>query len=813
MAAPAKLTLKIGGQLTKEFTQSIRKAQRQLSTFSQNVKRSINDAATGASKGFKNVIRNDAFQAAAVGAAGLGTALTGAVTTAMNFEKSMQAVKAVTNDLSQKDFAALTAEAKRLGRTTQFSASEAAAGMEELAKAGLTAEQIMNAAGPALNLAAAGGITLAEASDIATNVMGGMALQVKDLSTVNDVLAKTASSANTNVLEMGEVFEKVGGVAPTMGVTVQQVAGMAGVLANSGIKAAEAGTAMKTAMLRMASEKTAITAMKELGVSATDAQGNMRAFPDILRDMGAQMDALGLSESKRADISKRVFGLRAAAAGSILQEAAANGELKKMIDAVTNSDGAAQKQAEERQKGLAGSMKRLQSAAEGLAIAFGGPLLGPIAAVAEGLVNVIAPIGGLLEACPVLAVALGAVAAAFIGFVVVLPILGAIKGAMLALGLTAGGMWAAITGPIGITIAAIIGVIAIFQLLYNKVDWFRAGVDAILSGLKMGWDLFAGFIVTVWNAAMGAVMPLLEAFGQTFSGIMQTISGLIKFVTSVFTGDWEGAAEGVKTIFSGLGTWFGGFVNTINALFLGIPGKLVDVGGAIIDTIKEGFLSKFQGLKDAVLNGFKAIRDLLPFSDAKKGPFSDLTYSGRALVETIAGGIDDRQLMLRKKMEETAGEGMKAFDARAGEPTKISGTPTISQPVATASLMTRPAIRQAISTPAPTAAPAQRSGGGFGDFLRAMLPVASAIMPDIAPVASAAMPLIDQLSGPSGGDMEVATPAAAGMGSGATVQIQPVINVQVETGADPEAIAAAVAAGLDDALMETEAGVRALLND
>lgn len=812
MASPAKLTLKIGGELTQEFTQSIRKAQKQLSTFSQNVKRSINDAATGASKGFKNVIRNDAFQAAAVGAAGLGTALTSAVRTAANFESAMLRVKAI-GGANDEQFAALNASAKKLGRTTQFSASQAAGAMEFLAMSGFETNEIITATPGLLNLAAVGNMELAQSADIASNVLQAMGLGVEQTGSLVDVLAKTASSANVDVSMLGESFKYVAPVAKQAGASLQDMAAAMGVLGNNGIRGSEAGTGLRSVLLRLAAPpKEAAKALANLSVSTRDSQGNMRPFASILTDVNTRMQQLNMGSAERLAIQNALFGKTAVASGAILQEAAANGELAKMVNTVTESQGAAAEMAGTMQSGLGGAMKRLQSAAEGLSLAFGGPLLGPIAAVAEGLVNVLSPVAGLLEACPVLSLALGAVSAAFIGFVVVLPILGAIKGAMLALGITAGGMWTAITGPVGLTIAAIVGVIAIFQLLYNKVDWFRAGVDAILTRLKMDFELFAVGIVSAWNAAMGAVMPLLEAFGQTFSGIMQTISGLIQFVTSVFTGNWEGAAEGFKTTFSGLQTWFGGFINSINALFLGIPGKLVDVGGAIIETIKEGFLSKFQGLKDAVLNGFKQIRDLLPFSDAKKGPFSDLTYSGRALVETIAGGIEDRQLMFAKRMAETASAGMTAFDDEAGKPTKISGTPTISQPVATASLMTRPAIRQAISTPAPTAAPAQRSGGGFGDILKAMLPVASAIIPSIAPIASAAAPLIDQFSGPQNGGMEVAAPAG-GAGSGATISIQPVINVQVETGADPEAIAAAVAAGLDDALMETEAGVRALLND
>ena len=754
MANPAKLSLEIGAKIGASFAKSIRKAQRQMLTFNEKVKRSVNDTAAGATKGFKNVIRNDAFQGAAVAAGGLGLALKGAVGTAMNFEKSMQAVKAVTTNLSDKNFVRLQDEAKRLGRTTQFSASEASGAMEKLAQAGLNAEQMLVATGPALNLAAAGGIELSEAADIATNVMGGMALKVGDLNMVNDVLAKTSSSANTNVREMGEVFEKVGGVAPNMGVSVQQISAMAGVLANSGIKGAEAGTAMKTAMLRMASEKTAIKAMQELGVSATDAQGDMREFPDILRDMGSQMEALGLSESKRADIQKRVFGLRAAASGAILQEAAANGDLAKMIDTVTNSEGTAEEQAKTRMKGLAGSVKKLQSAAEGLAIAFGGPLLAPLAAVAETMAAVLGPVAGLLGDMPILATLLGAVAAAFIGLVIAMPIIGAITGAVAAFKLTMIGAWVATLGPFALVVAAVAVVASIFTLLYKRVEPFRNLVDAIWNEVK-----FATKSIIKWFGKLpkriGKIVKKIQMdFESFFVGVKQKWTAFTEFVGKAISAIGSLIMAGIRLYFS---PWIN-FFNFVKGLWDGLIEFISD-----LDMVKAG-----KELIDRMLDGIKeGWGKFKNWIQEKMGWLATLNPFNGANYEMPPGG--QAQNVKPGDLGSTYKPGPGAMSGLS--PLTIPTAPTIGlvQPL-----------------------PARARGG---------------------PVSRGQSYLVGE-SGP-----ELFQPSQSGqilsnrqtMGA---MSMAPTININVaNSNASPEDIAAAVARGLDDALMEAEAGVRALLND
>ena len=164
------------------------------------------------------------------------------------------------------------------------------------------------------------------------------------------------------------------------------------------------------------------------------------------------MKRLNLGTGERLELQKAIFSQTANAAGATLQEAAANGELAAMTEKMVGAQGSAAEMAKTKMSGLEGSMKRLASAGEALMIAFGTPLLAPIAAVAEVLAAIAAPIGVLLTEMPILGVVAGVAIAALVGFVVILPIIAAVSGAMAALGITAAGMWAALFGPVGLSL-------------------------------------------------------------------------------------------------------------------------------------------------------------------------------------------------------------------------------------------------------------------------------------------------------------------------------------------------------------------------
>lgn len=866
----SNLIVEIGGKVGASFKKSIRSTQQSVSSLSKNISRSLNDTAAGAAKGFKNVVRSDAFQGAAVAAGGLALAMRKAVRTAADFESGMLKVKAVTG-ATGADFKALQAKAKEMGASTKFTASEAAAGMEFLARAGYTTNQILESTGPLLAAASAEGMELGTVSDIVSNIVGSNKMLVSDTAQIADTLAQTSRKANVNIASLGESFKAIGPTGANAGLSLQQLSATFGVLGDSGIKGAEAGTALRNVLVRLSAPPSeAAKALTRLGVATKDANGNMKPMETILGDLSGKMKELNLGSAEQADVLSKVFGLRALAAGQVLMEANANGKLAEKIAQVNDHQGAAGEMSATVMKGFEGQMTLMQSAFDGLLVSLGTPLIGPLVTIMQTLASIAKPIGDLLTDMPVLATAVGVVSAGFITFVAILPIIGALSGGMMALtGATTAGAAAMLllTSPVTLTIAAIVGLIAIFQLLYNKVDWFKAGVDGTLSFLGSAWQNFSSLIQSVFTTAIGYITPIFEAWKTSFMGVVQVVQGIWQVFTGIFTGDSETAVEGVKNIFGGLKAWFSGFVDSLKAIFapaaqplldafnsvvtflqpvidgisaifdgmvlyvqgiwkaftslltgdfegaadgvsmaleglkgifgtilgglkvlwdglvthvkgigtqivdtfLALPEKLKGVGQAIINTIRDGFISRFTALKDTVVNSFKEIRKLLPFSDAKKGPFKDLTKSGRSIVTTLADGVRDRQSTLQKAMTQAADITTTAFD-RTMSP--IIGGPQLAFAGAPAS---------------PTAG-SMFSGNQGQNSGR-----------------SPAAPLLNN---------DALGAAGASKAPRAAATLAPVVNVSVaNANASPEEIATVVTTALQEMLSDAESDQRAGLND
>ncbi len=220
-------------------------------------------------------------------------ALTGR--TVFGFERSMNKVSAITN-ASAADMLKLRNAAKFSGETTQFSASQSAEAIGFLAQAGLKTNQILMALPGTLDLAAASGLNLGAAADLATNVLAGFGLKVGELNRVNNVLAKTATMSNTNVTELGSAMFDVGPSAKAAGVELEEISSILGIMADSGIKGSKAGLALSFALSRMVKPtKESQRVLRRLGVNPraiVDSQGKIKDFTGViekLRDSGINL--------------------------------------------------------------------------------------------------------------------------------------------------------------------------------------------------------------------------------------------------------------------------------------------------------------------------------------------------------------------------------------------------------------------------------------------------------------------------------------------------------------------------------------------
>jgi TP901 family phage tail tape measure protein len=353
------------------------------------------------------------LDAVANGAIGFGLALGGVfaagVAQAAEFEHSMAQVNAVSN-ATESEFQSLRSAAIEMGATTQYSATEAANAIEELSKAGLTAAQITGGAlTGALNLAAAGGIGLAEAAAIAATTLKQFNLEASQMSMVADTLAGSANASNTDVTGLGESLGNVGTVAAQAGLSVEETVGILSAMGDQAITGAEAGTNLKTTLLRLlAPTKEAKTLMDELGISIYDTNGEVLGAVDIVRQLEAGF--AGLSVEERNAAMATLFGQEAIAGANVLMAEGSSG-IQDYINKVSEQ-GVAAETAAKRIDSLKGDVGNLQSAIEGLAIEssgglsealrtitrFGTELVGTLNSIPAPVTNTVVVLGTIMAA-------------------------------------------------------------------------------------------------------------------------------------------------------------------------------------------------------------------------------------------------------------------------------------------------------------------------------------------------------------------------------------------------------------------------------
>lgn len=220
---------------------------------------------------------------------GAGTAI---VKTTANFESAMSKVSAISGATGD-DLKDLTEKAKQMGETTKFSASESADAFQYMAMAGWKTEDMLDGIEGIMNLAAASGEDLALTSDIVTDALTAFGLSAKDSSHFADVLASASSNANTNVAMLGESFKYVAPVAGSLGYSVEDVGVALGLMANSGIKAGQAGTSLRSALSGMIKPSDdAASTMRQLGISMTNSDGTMKSLMEVMVDLRQKMSPL-----------------------------------------------------------------------------------------------------------------------------------------------------------------------------------------------------------------------------------------------------------------------------------------------------------------------------------------------------------------------------------------------------------------------------------------------------------------------------------------------------------------------------------------
>ena len=317
-------------------------------------------------KGMKTGMSTAAKAVGLVGTA-LGGVASAAIKVGADYEAQMSRVKAISG-ATGAEFEKLNQQAKELGAATVFSASEAAEGMENLAAAGFSVNEITDAMPGLLDLAAASGEGLALSSEIAASTLRGFGLEAKDAAHVADVLAANANMTNAAVADTGEAMKYAAPIARALGISLEETAASIGIMSNAGIKGGQAGTTLRAALLRMTKPtKMVQDAMDDLGVSFFDTNGKMKSLSQISQELNAATK--DMTDEQRNAALAAIFG-QEALSGMLALVNAAPGELDKLTEAYVNSDGEAQKMAKTMQDNLKGAIEQLGGACETLGLEF-----------------------------------------------------------------------------------------------------------------------------------------------------------------------------------------------------------------------------------------------------------------------------------------------------------------------------------------------------------------------------------------------------------------------------------------------------------
>lgn len=620
---------------------------------------------------------------------GLGTA---AVKTAADFDSAMAEVQAISG-ATGGEFDSLRDKAKEMGAKTKFSASESAEAMKYMAMAGWKTEDMLSGIEGIMNLAAASGENLGSVSDIVTDALTAFGLQAKDSAHFSDVLAAASNNANTNVSMLGESFKYVAPVAGSLGFSVEDTSTALGLMANSGIKASAAGTALRTILTNMVKPTDQMQeAMDTLGFSMTDNEGNMKSLNQIMVDLRSGFD--GLSESEQASVAAALAG-KEGMSGLLAIVNTGEEDFNKLTNAINSADGTAQEMSDTMLNNLGGQLTILKSTLEGIAISFGDILMPAIQKITEKLqdfanwlnnlnedqkktivtiATVVAVIGPVLLILGNLFKTVSKISGAIQAFPSVLStITGVFKGIGTAI--------AGISAPLVAVIAAIGLLVAAFKHLWDTNEEFRNRVTAIWESVKNKFTEFGQGIVdrlnelgfnfesitdvikSVWEGFCNFLAPVFEGvfekIATTLENALDILMGLFDVFSGLFSGDWETFWDGIKEIFTGvweiLKSALQVSLDFFNEIFGGFFTWLSEAWTNLWNSVSEFFSNAWESMKNGLVTWIgKLNKDIRTFANSIVNWFKEIPRKmfdiGKNLVEGLWNGIKSAASWLGEKI-------------------------------------------------------------------------------------------------------------------------------------------------------------------
>jgi TP901 family phage tail tape measure protein len=637
---------------------------------------------SGGLNAFAVALGNLASQVITKAVSGLGSLVKSVIDTGKAFDSSMSQVKAISGATAE-EMDKLTEKAEQMGATTKFTATEAADAMGYMAMAGWKTEDMLGGIDGVMNLAAASGAELATTSDIVTDSLTAFGKSAEDAGKLADIMAAAASNSNTNVEMMGETFKYAASLAGSLGYSMEDTAIATGLMANSGIKATQAGTSLRAMMTRMAAPtKESATAMEALGLKLDDGHGNMKSLMQVMQELRASFGNLKMSQEELTqeqnklntalesgemdedeyndaldELIAKAYGAEGAMkaqyasmlagknglSGFLAIVNASEEDFDKLTESIYNSEGAAKSMAETMNDNLEGSLTLLSSSFDG----FKKKLYDGISAPLNGLVkqitaNIMPALTGIIDGTPGAADKLAdGISNLFSN---------ALKSASKLLPRAVGAL-GAVLGALGDAIvrqapeatdAAVSLLERILDGVLNAIPQMVKGLGRIVKALANGLgrllphladsivDAIPDIMGAVFDALPVIISALLRLTEKLAAKLPELIRKIAEYLPELVQGVADFLTEQTPVLIKAVIDIFTGLVRALP----GIMQALVDALPSLIQTVTDFIADNAPMLLDAVLKLVQALVQAAP--EIARAIYPMIPQIMDALVEGVA---------------------------------------------------------------------------------------------------------------------------------------------------------------------------------
>ncbi|EME8254595.1 phage tail tape measure protein [Enterococcus faecium] len=551
-----------------------------------------------------------------------------------DFEEQMSRVKAISGATGDT-FEQMKQQAIDLGAKTAFSAKESAAGMENLASAGFSAQEIMKAMPGLLDLAAVSGGDVALASENTATALRGFGLGASEAGHVADVFARAAADTNAEVGDMGEALKYVAPVANSMGISLEETAAAIGIMSDAGIKGSQAGTTLRGALSRLARPTKAMQdTMDNLGVSFYDADGKMKPLKTQVELLKKAFEGLTPEQQQNALVT--LYGQESLSGMMALIDKGPD-SLGKLTKSLKDSDGAADDMARTMQDNMNSSIEQMFGAFESAAIVIQKILAPSIKKVADAISGLVEKFVSAPESTQKLVVAIGAIAIAIgpvlyaLGMVVkafqTMKVGLGVLGNGISLFKKLGSAIGFLTSPVGLVIAAVALLVVGFIYLWNTSEDFRnfwiglwegikSAVSSAVEWIQNAWKSTGEWFNNLWKSikegADNVWTTIQEAPGKAADWIKNKWTETKEFFSSIWDGIKEAASSAWEEIVNILAPYVIAIKNVFQPMidfFTNLWSQIGSIAGSAWEIIKTVVMGPILLLIDLITGNFNQLKE------------------------------------------------------------------------------------------------------------------------------------------------------------------------------------------------------------